>query len=247
MRLSLRGVGSLAPHLQWKEPFLSSVLGFIVSSLSWMLVCRGESSLTESIMLLEASPKEKRSVETEQSLEWCSCNQRVPTIARKLPKAGEKQGSCSPQPFCYQRLVFVKTVFPQTEGGVGWGEDGFRMIQGYYIDCAPYCYYYYITCTSGQQALDSGGWGPLQGGIPLQVSEGAWLCRHLVFGLRASSTLRQWISVVSSHFVCCTCLGQPQACCRPWGRKELDMTEWLNWAEETVKVLRFFHSMKTSQ
>ena len=57
------------------------------------------------------------------------------------------------------------------------------MIRGNYIYCALYFYYYYITCTSGHQALDSGGWGPLQGGVPLQVSEGAWLCQHLVFGL----------------------------------------------------------------
>ena len=29
------------------------------------------------------------------------------------------------------------------------------------------------------------------------------------------------------------------ACCSPWGRKELDTTEWLNWTEET-KGLAFF-------
>ena len=26
------------------------------------------------------------------------------------------------------------------------------------------------------------------------------------------------------------------ACCRPWGRKELDTTEWLNWTELTLKI-----------
>ena len=131
--------------------------------------------------------------------------------------------------------VFVKHGF-STDWG--WGGEGFRMIQGNYIYWALYFYYCYITCISGHQALDSGGWGPLQGGVPLQVSEGAWLCRHLVFGLRASRTLRQWISVVSSYFVCCTCLGQPEACCGPWGHKELDML-WLNWTE-LRKPLRVF-------
>ena len=26
------------------------------------------------------------------------------------------------------------------------------------------------------------------------------------------------------------------ACCSPWGHKELDTTEWLNWAEESVNL-----------
>ena len=29
------------------------------------------------------------------------------------------------------------------------------------ISCAIYFYYYYISSTSGHQALDPGGWGPL--------------------------------------------------------------------------------------
>ena len=40
--------------------------------------------------------------------------------------------------------------------------DGFGMIQAYYIYCVLYFYYYYISSTSDHQALDPGGWGPLQ-------------------------------------------------------------------------------------
>ena len=29
------------------------------------------------------------------------------------------------------------------------------------------------------------------------------------------------------------------ACCSPWGRKELDMTEWLNWTEPMAMVFRY--------
>ena len=44
-----------------------------------------------------------------------------------------------------------------------WEErgDGFRMIQAHYIYCVLYFHYYYISSTSGHQALDPGGWGPL--------------------------------------------------------------------------------------
>ena len=42
-----------------------------------------------------------------------------------------------------------------------WGSDGFRMIQAQYIFCALCFYYYYISSTSDQQALDLRGWGPL--------------------------------------------------------------------------------------
>ena len=38
-------------------------------------------------------------------------------------------------------------------------EDGLGMIQGCYIYCALYFYYYYISSTSDHQALDAGGWG----------------------------------------------------------------------------------------
>ena len=38
--------------------------------------------------------------------------------------------------------------------------DGFRMIQVYYIYCVLY-FYYDISSTSGHQALDPRGWGPL--------------------------------------------------------------------------------------
>ena len=48
--------------------------------------------------------------------------------------------------------------------GVGYG---LRMIPTYYIYCALYFYYNYISCTSDQQALDPRGWGPMAEGIPL--------------------------------------------------------------------------------
>ena len=46
-----------------------------------------------------------------------------------------------------------------------WGRgNGFRMIQAYYIYCALYFCYYYISCTSDHQPLDLGSWGaPLKG------------------------------------------------------------------------------------
>ena len=40
------------------------------------------------------------------------------------------------------------------------GGYGFRMIQAHYIYCVLYFYYYYISSTL-DQALDPGGWGPL--------------------------------------------------------------------------------------
>ena len=33
------------------------------------------------------------------------------------------------------------------------------------------------------------------------------------------------------------------ACCGPWGRKESDTTEWLNWAELEVKVITLVSTM----
>ena len=38
-------------------------------------------------------------------------------------------------------------------------------------------------------------------------------------------------------------------CCRPWGHKESDMTEWLNWTEvvplvDTVWIMLFYRSIK---
>ena len=64
---------------------------------------------------------------------------------------------CSPEPFCNQRLVLWKTIFPQT----GIGGDGFSMIQVPYIYCALYLYYPHISSTSDHQVLDPGGWGLL--------------------------------------------------------------------------------------
>ena len=47
------------------------------------------------------------------------------------------------------------------EPGWGGGGYGFRMIQVYYIYCAHYFCYYYISSTSDHQVLDPRGRGPL--------------------------------------------------------------------------------------
>ena len=52
------------------------------------------------------------------------------------------------------RDVLQKTIFPQIGG------DGLGMAQAHYIYCVLYFYYYYISSTL-DQALDPGGWGPL--------------------------------------------------------------------------------------
>ena len=51
---------------------------------------------------------------------------------------------------------FVVKNFSTDLGGGGLG-----MIWAHYIYCALYFYYYYISSTSGHQALHPGGWGPL--------------------------------------------------------------------------------------
>ena len=66
----------------------------------------------------------------------------------------------SPQPFWHHGLVSWKTVFPWTglrEGGcVDLG-----MTQAHHIYCTLY-FYYDVSSTSSHQALDPGGWEPLQ-------------------------------------------------------------------------------------
>ena len=42
------------------------------------------------------------------------------------------------------------------------GENSVGMIQVHYIYYALYFYYYHISSTSDHQALDPGGWGPLE-------------------------------------------------------------------------------------
>ena len=58
--------------------------------------------------------------------------------------------------FWHQGPDSWKKIFPWI--GVG---DGLGMIQTYYISCAFYFYFYYISSISDPQALDPGGWGPL--------------------------------------------------------------------------------------
>ena len=54
-------------------------------------------------------------------------------------------------------ISFVDDDFSTDQGGGG----GFRMSQVYYIYCALYLYYDYLSPTSDHQALGPGGWGPL--------------------------------------------------------------------------------------
>ena len=61
-----------------------------------------------------------------------------------------------PQAFGHQAPISWKVIFPDTEEG-----DGFEMIQGHYVSCALYLYYYYISSTLDHQALDPRGSGPL--------------------------------------------------------------------------------------
>ena len=65
-----------------------------------------------------------------------------------------------PQVFGHQAPISWKVIFPDTEEG-----DGFEMIQGHYVSCALYLYYYYISSTLDHQALDPRGWGPLYKGM----------------------------------------------------------------------------------
>ena len=64
----------------------------------------------------------------------------------------------SPQLFLLQGPVQWKTIFPWTRKQ----EDVLRMIQAHYLYCVLYFYYNQFSSTSNHQALDPGGWGPLQ-------------------------------------------------------------------------------------
>ena len=73
-------------------------------------------------------------------------------------QAEELQGLWEPPD--HQSPPFLwKTVVSHGPGG-GAG-DGLGTIQGHYTYCALYFYHHYIGSTSGHQALDPGGWGPL--------------------------------------------------------------------------------------
>ena len=50
-------------------------------------------------------------------------------------------------------------------------------------------------------------------------------------GWMASLTQRTWIWVNSG-------VGDELVCCSPWGHKELDTTEWLNWTEQNHQKLK---------
>ena len=92
--------------------------------------------------------------------------------------------SCSPQPFWHRRLVSRKTISPWTRVG----RDGLGMIQAYYNCCA--LYFCYISSTSGHQALDSGGWGPLVYNI-----ECSFACDYLMIRFRSHNVNRKMTDV----------------------------------------------------
>ena len=47
--------------------------------------------------------------------------------------------------------------------------DGFRMVQAHYIYCELRLYYYYVSSTSDQDALDPRGWGPMPWGAAVAL------------------------------------------------------------------------------
>ena len=67
-----------------------------------------------------------------------------------------------PQHFWHQELVLWKIILPWIRAGMG---SGLGIIQVHYIYCTFYFYYYYISSTSENQALDPGGWGPLDNSV----------------------------------------------------------------------------------
>ena len=66
----------------------------------------------------------------------------------------------SPQLFWHQGLVLWKMIF-SVDQSVGEMALGGGVIQALYVYCVRYFYYYYISSTSGHQALDPRGWEPL--------------------------------------------------------------------------------------
>ena len=85
--------------------------------------------------------------------------------------------------------------------GPGWG-DGFRMIKANSIYRALYFYYYYISSTSDHQALDPGGWGPLQSGRVLCMCICVWADDFISKKLRSFNL---YISGDFMFFFVCVC------------------------------------------
>ena len=56
---------------------------------------------------------------------------------------------------------FMEDGFSMDGGGSVGGGNDFRVIQAHYIYHVLYFHYYDISSTSGHQALDPRGWGPL--------------------------------------------------------------------------------------
>ena len=72
--------------------------------------------------------------------------------------------------FSTRQWFHGKQIFHRLEGVGVLGAHDFRMIQAHYISCAICFYRYYIRLTSGHQALDRRGWGPLLYGILPRVT-----------------------------------------------------------------------------
>ena len=82
-----------------------------------------------------------------------------------------------------------------------------------------------------------------------------WILRLRIFNLSTNDILKRttedemdgWHHEVNGHgFGWTPGVGDGQgglACCGPWGRKESDTTEWLNWAELEVKVITLVSTM----
>ena len=161
---------------------------------------------------------------------WSNANtsQRVQQLLENLQKLGKGKEAAVPNLYDTGDRFLWNVVFPQTEGGMGWGgfQDDSRelhllctlfLLLLHHLHLRSSSIRFWRLGTPARRGSSAGFRGSMALPTPC-----VWTW--------ASRTLRQWISIVSSHFVCCACLGQPEACCGPWGHKELD-TLWLNWTE----------------
>ena len=91
-------------------------------------------------------------------------------VLTETVKMKKKKKKTNKLRFCYVKPQSPTFLAPGTgfmednfsmDWGCGAGGVGFRMIQVHYMCCAFDFSYYYISSTSGHQALDPGGWRPL--------------------------------------------------------------------------------------
>ena len=72
--------------------------------------------------------------------------------------------------------------------------DGFRMVQVHYIYCELHLYFYYVSSTSDQEALDPRGWGPMPWGAAVTSHSSLWMATA---GLKpATSQLPDFLIII---------------------------------------------------